>query len=149
MYTLVIKFETFKMNIKNLILPIVFGLMTITISAQACIINVGSENSKDIIEIFQLKEDQLKALEVFKSDLNVEINDLENQVAELLKTHPQSNPNELLVLAKKHRDLEDKMFAATIKYDQKLISLFNEKQYERYVLLCNTANRTPISILQE
>lgn len=137
------------MNYKYLLLMLFFGLLSIQANAQVCILAIGSENSANIIDVFQLNEDQKSAFEIFKNELKTELDVQQKQIQELLENHPQSNPDELLVLAKKHKALEENMFETTIKYDQKLISLFNEKQYERYVLLCETANRTPIITVKE
>lgn len=137
------------MNYKYLLLLLFFGLLSIQANAQVCILAIGSENSANIIDVFQLNEDQKSAFEIFKNELKTELDIQQKQIKELLENHPQSNPDELIVLAKKHKALEENMFETTIKYDQKLISLFNEKQYERYVLLCETANRTPILIVKE
>tara|TARA_R110000868_G_scaffold14075_1_gene65675 strand:- start:32997 stop:33431 length:435 start_codon:yes stop_codon:yes gene_type:complete len=142
-------FKIFKMNYKYLLLLLFFGLLSIQANAQVCILAIGSENSANIIDVFQLNEDQKSAFEIFKNELKTELDIQQKQIKELLENHPQSNPDELIVLAKKHKALEENMFETTIKYDQKLISLFNEKQYERYVLLCETANRTPILIVKE
>tara|TARA_R110002050_G_scaffold1281_1_gene9146 strand:- start:32761 stop:33195 length:435 start_codon:yes stop_codon:yes gene_type:complete len=142
-------FKIFKMNYKYLLLMLFFGLLSIQANAQVCILAIGSENSANIIDVFQLNEDQKSAFEIFKNELKTELDVQQKQIQELLENHPQSNPDELLVLAKKHKALEENMFETTIKYDQKLISLFNEKQYERYVLLCETANRTPIITVKE
>lgn len=137
------------MNVKHIMLFVFISLISWFSNAQMCILDIGTENSEQIKQVFQLKETQITALEEYKEILNKEISTLQQQVQELLETHPQSNPDELLVLAKKHKVLEDQMFTATVTYDQKLISLFNEKQYERYLLLCNEAKRTPITKLLE
>lgn len=137
------------MNFKYLISILVFGLGIANANSQACILDIGSKNIENITTIFQLNKDQLSALELLKRDLLEERDAQELEVKNLLENHPQSTPDELIILGKKHKELEDKMFETTIKYDQKLISLFNEKQYERYVLLCNSANRTPISMIEE
>lgn len=136
------------MNFKTIILTLVINLFFLTGFSQICILNIGSENTDQIKQIFQLNETQNSALQDFKIELNKEITNLEAEVKTLLETHPQSNPEELLVLAKKHKDLEEKMFTTTATYDQKLISLFNKKQYERYLLLCDKANRTAILKLE-
>lgn len=136
------------MNFKTIFLVVLSSLTFFMGFSQICILNIGSENNDQIKQIFQLNEAQETALQEFKIELNKEISLLETEVKELLETHPQSNPDELMVLAKKHKDLEEKMFTTTATYDQKLISLFNEKQYERYLLLCDKANRTPILKLE-
>ncbi len=134
------------MNYTNLLLVFTFGLLSSNANAQKCILAISSENGQSAVEVFQLNEDQKKAFEIFKNEFKSEIDIQERQIKELLASHPQSNPDELLELAKKHEVLEEKMLETTIKYDVKLISLFNKKQYERYVLLCETANRAPLSV---
>ena len=137
------------MNFKQIFSILVFGLCAINANSQACILDIGSNNIESITTTFQLNKEQLTALDELKLALKEERDAQEIEVKNLLATHPQSTPDELMVLARKHKEIEEKMFETTIKYDQKLISLFNAKQYERYVLLCDSANRTPISILQE
>ncbi|WP_041557416.1 MULTISPECIES: hypothetical protein [Cellulophaga] len=137
------------MKFKLLFSVIVLFLSVIKTNAQACILDIGSKNADTIKTIFQLNEEQTTVLEVLRKDLKAELDDQELEVKKLFETHPQSTPDELLILAKKHKELEDKMFAITVSYDQKLISLFNEKQYERYQLLCESAKRTPIEKLIE
>lgn len=137
------------MTYKHIIALFVFSLTSIYATSQVCILDIGSKNSEKVIETFQLKEKQLESLKVLKDDVKLATEAIDKKVKNLLETHPQSSPEELTVLAEKHKELEDEMFGVIVKYDQKLISLFNEKQYERYVLLCNTANRTPITSIQE
>ena len=134
---------------KYLFTILVAGLCTINANAQACILDIGSNNIESITSIFQLNKEQLTALDDLKLALKEERDAQELEVKNLLENHPQSTQDELLILAKKHKEIEERMFETTIKYDQKLISLFNAKQYERYILLCNSANRAPIPILEE
>ncbi len=137
------------MNIKQLVLVLFICFLGFKAQSQVCILDIGNSNSDKIIENFQLKDEQLTLLKTLKEDLKKEMDVLEKQQKDLFENHPQSTPDELMVLGQKHKVIEDKMFAVTVKYDQKLISVFNEKQYERYVLLCNTAGRTPIQILEK
>ncbi|MBU2996860.1 hypothetical protein KO500_10460 [Cellulophaga baltica] len=137
------------MIIKQALLLSFFGFMFLSAQSQVCILDIGSNNSDKIIENFQLKDEQLTTLKTLKSDLKAELTILEKEEKDLFENHPQSTPEELTVLGQKHKAIENKMFEATIKYDQKLISTFNEKQYERYVLLCNTAGRSPIRALEK
>lgn len=137
------------MKLKYLFLHVVIVLTPFLSNAQMCIIDVGNENSEQLKQVFQLNEAQIVVLEEYKVNLNKEIEVFQEQVQQLIKSHPQSNPDELMIFAKKHKDLEDQMFGLTVIYDQKLISLFNDKQYERYLLLCGKANRTAIARLQE
>jgi DNA gyrase/topoisomerase IV subunit A len=137
------------MDIKKVILLFFFGFVFCNAQSQVCILDISSKNSDKIVENFQLKDEQLILLKTLKSDLKLEMDNLEKEQKDLFKNHPQSTPDELTILGQKHKVIEDKMFEVTMKYDQKLISSFNEKQYERYVLLCNTAGRTPIKALEK
>jgi len=138
-----------QMKFKLLFSVVVLFFSVIATNAQACILDIGSKNADTIKTIFQLNEEQTTALEVLRKDLKAEREDQELEVKKLYENHPQSTPAELLILAEKHKNLEDKMLETTVRYDQKLISLFNEKQYERYQLLCESAKRTPIEKLVE
>tara|TARA_R110000868_G_scaffold168133_3_gene402702 strand:+ start:1009 stop:1422 length:414 start_codon:yes stop_codon:yes gene_type:complete len=137
------------MNTKFLLSVLIFILISTSVKSQTCILDIGSKNVENITKAFQLNKEQVGALDSLRNQLIAERDLQEIKVKNLLETHPQSTPEELLILAKKHKELEDSMFETTIIYDQKLISLFNEKQYERYVLLCKSANRSPIAILED
>ena len=137
------------MNTKFLLSVLIFILISTSVKSQTCILDIGSKNVENITKAFQLNMEQVGALDSLRNQLIAERDLQEIKVKNLLETHPQSTPEELLILAKKHKELEDSMFETTIIYDQKLISLFNEKQYERYVLLCKSANRLPIAILED
>ena len=137
------------MNSKLLFFVLILIVVSVSVKAQTCILDIGSNNITNITNTFQLNKEQASALDSLRNQLISERDLQEGEVKKLLETHPQSTPEELLVLARKHKALEDSMFETTITYDQKFISLFNERQYERYVLLCQSANRTPIGILED
>ena len=119
------------MNTKFLLSVLIFILISTSVKSQTCILDIGSKNVENITKAFQLNMEQVGALDSLRNQLIAERDLQEIKVKNLLETHPQSTPEELLILAKKHKELEDSMFETTIIYDQKLISLFNEKQYER------------------
>jgi ubiquinone/menaquinone biosynthesis C-methylase UbiE len=137
------------MKFKFLFPVVVLFLTVVKTNGQTCILDIGSKNSETIKTVFQLNEEQIKTLEALKEAVKTELDVQELEVKNLFENHPQSTPDELLILAKKHKVLEDKMIAITVSYDQKLISLFNQKQYERYQLLCESAKRSPIVKLEE
>ncbi len=43
--------------------------------------------------------------------------------------------------------LQQKIVATSKATDKKLLSTFNEKQYDRYLVLCNEAFRAPIQVV--
>ncbi len=66
------------------------------------------------------------------------------RIDKLFDTHPQKNDRDLEALASKYDVIKEEYIALVRSYDQKLITIFNERQYERYRELCAEAMRRPI-----
>lgn len=116
---------------------------------QDCSLAIGVTDTDTIIQIFQLKEEQITKLEEYKAALELEIKFLDEERQNLFENHPQSTPEELTALGEKHRVLEDKIKLVFLKYDLQLLALFNEKQYDRYAALCEEVSRKPLVIQPE
>ncbi|MFK5973314.1 MAG: hypothetical protein QM485_08530 [Flavobacteriaceae bacterium] len=86
-------------------------------------------------------------MENLSAELVSETKSIEDAIRTLLAEHPQSTPAELAVLADKYKVLQQKMVNVSKAADKKLITTFNEKQYQRYLNLCNEAFREPIRII--
>ncbi len=114
--------------------------------AQKCSLNIAGEDSQVIVGIFQLSEDQQVALQDIKANLAIETDQIEVAIQKLMKEHPQSTQEELMVLAKKYRELQLKMVNTILDGDKKLLATFNPKQYQRYLSLCKEALREPLQI---
>ena len=112
---------------------------------QDCSLGIGSDNKGIITQIFQLNDEQSGKLEGWKAEMAIETKIIEEEIQFMFDNEPQSTPNELTVLATKYRVLQEKMVNTSMGYDRKLISIFNEKQYERYISLCQEASRKPIT----
>ncbi|WP_299531325.1 hypothetical protein [Ulvibacterium sp.] len=115
--------------------------------AQDCTLDIGGDNTDMMIEVFQLNDAQIKTMENLKSDLEIQIKGLKEDIQKLFDDHPQSSTEELQVLADKYRVLEKKVMDASWECDKKLLSTFNERQYGRYLDLCHEAFRKPIRII--
>lgn len=127
-------------------LCVLFG-MIFSVSAQDCTLNIGKKNTETIIKIFQLNEEQIATMENLRSELEIETKSIEDTVRKLLDAHPQSTPTELNVLADKYKVLQQKMVNVSKATDKKFITTFNERQYQRYLSLCNEAFRKPIQVI--
>ncbi len=114
--------------------------------SQNCTLDIGGKNSETIVKLFQLNPDQITKLEEFRQTLQDEILIIDNEIQNLFDTHPQSTQEELIALAEKYKVLQKKVVDASLEGDKKLLSTFNQKQYQRYVGLCNEALRDPIII---
>ncbi|RTE53205.1 hypothetical protein EHW67_12030 [Arenibacter aquaticus] len=128
---------------------LVLGIWFTLPAQEDCSLAIGVTDTDTIIQIFQLKEEQITKLEEFKAALELEIKFLDEERQNLFENHPQSTPEELTALGEKHRVLEDKIKQVFLKYDLQLLALFNEKQYDRYAALCQEVSRIPLVIRPE
>jgi hypothetical protein len=114
---------------------------------QECSLAIGATESDTIIQIFQLNEEQVDRLEEFKSALEIETRLLDGERKNLFENHPQSTPEDLTALGEKYKVLEERMKQVFKKYDLKLLALFNERQYQRYITLCQEVSRQPLMVV--
>lgn len=141
--------ETKKISFKSYLVFLLVLLSTMVISAQDCTLDVGGKNTETLIRIFQLNGPQISQMETLQAELSVETKTIEEAIQKLFDTQPQSTPEELTTLTDKYKVLKEKMVNASAATDKKLLELFNEKQYERYVALCNEAFRRPIKVVPQ
>jgi uncharacterized protein (DUF1330 family) len=138
------------MNIKAfLTLMLSFGFWISGQAQKDCSLGIGATESDTIIQIFQLKEEQITKLEEFKAALEIETRLLDVERKNLFENHPQSTPEDLMALGAKYKVIEEKMKQVFGKYDLKLLAIFNEKQYQRYVSLCQEVSRQPLVVIPE
>ncbi len=121
-----------------------FQFFLFLVNAQDCTLDLGSDNLELITKVFQLNEAQIGQVEGWKAQLAVESRLIEEQIKELFNTHPQSNYDEIEAMSKKYKVFQDKLVNLSLSYDNKLVQVFNDKQYERYVTLCNEAALDPL-----
>ncbi|RAJ09223.1 hypothetical protein [Arenibacter echinorum] len=130
-------------------LILMVGFVISVQAQQECSLGIGATESDTIIQIFQLKEEQITNLEEFKAALEIETRLLDEERKNLFENHPQSTPEDLTALGAKYKVLEERMKQVFKKYDLKLLALFNEKQYQRYVTLCQEVSRLPLVVAPE
>lgn len=130
-------------------LILIVGFVISVQAQQECSLGIGATESDTIIQIFQLKEEQITNLEEFKAALEIETRLLDEERKNLFENHPQSTPEDLTALGAKYKVLEERMKQVFKKYDLKLLALFNEKQYQRYVTLCQEVSRQPLVVVTE
>lgn len=128
---------------------LVLGICFTLPAQEDCSLAIGVTDTDTIIQIFQLREEQVQKLEEYKAALELEIKLLDEERQNLFEHHPQSTPEELTALGEKHRVLEEKIKQVFLKYDLRLLALFNEKQYDRYKALCKEVSRIPLVIQTE
>ena len=119
-----------------------FSLMSQT----DCVLGVGITENDIIAEIFQMNEMQKENLANSAAELKYRNELLNNQLENIYTRHPQSTVEEINELAVKYRGVMDSMKIVQAMIDKKVLSLFNQKQYEFYLTLCQEAARSPYII---
>ena len=109
-----------------------------------CALGVGNKDTETIKAIFQLSEEQIEKMDAWIGELELRSGEIEDQMRVLLDSHPQSTEADLINLANKYSRYKDELFQISIEYDQKLLGIFNDKQYAYYVSLCSEAERKPL-----
>ena len=113
---------------------------------QDCTLDMGGQDSEMIITIFQLNEEQIAKMEAWRAELDLKNRALQDQIQWLFDNHPQSTEEDLINLSKKYNVLQRQILSNSKTYDQMLLGAFNERQYERYTILCNEALRRPLTV---
>lgn len=109
-----------------------------------CSLDIAGKDTDVLIQVFQLNEEQQSKLETWSEELESQSREIEKDIDQLLENHPQSTEADLLNLSDKYAKLKDKLVFLNLQYDQKLLGIFNEKQYQFYTELCKEAFRRPL-----
>ncbi len=112
--------------------------------ADDCALGVGNKDTETIKAIFQLSEEQIEKMDTWIVELQSQSREIEDQMGLLLDSHPQSTEADLINLANKYSRYKDELVQISVEYDQKLLGVFNDKQYAYYVSLCKEAKRKPL-----
>lgn len=135
------------MFLKTLQMFLIFFLSSYLGRSQDCTLDIGGKNKEVLFQVFQMNENQKGQMEVWATELEIEIQVIEAEIQKLFSSHPQSTPEELTTLSKKYIVLKNKIIEASKATDTKLLSMFNEKQYKRYLVLCSEALLRPIQVV--
>lgn len=112
--------------------------------SEDCTLGIGGKDTDVIVQVFQLNAEQKIQMETWATEFTIQTGEIETQIQQLFDTHPQKSQEDLERLSEKYKVLKDELVASSREFDKKLIGLFNPKQYERYMSLCNEAGRRPM-----
>lgn len=135
------------MFLKTLGMFLTFFLCTFLARAQDCTLDIGGKNTDTLIQVFQMNKEQIGQMQSWRAELSIQTKGIEEEIQKLFDNHPQSTPDELTTLAGKYKVMQQKIVEASKAADKKLLSVFNVKQYERYLELCHEALRKPIQVV--
>lgn len=111
---------------------------------QECTLGVGGKDNEVIIQVFQLNQEQQQKLEEWSGEFLLIQKEHRDNVRELFDTHPQDTPSQLLQMSEKFALLKEELLTASRNIDRKLLALFNDRQYMRYIELCEEVKRRPM-----
>jgi len=134
------------MYVKAFVLVLFFSFFSFWGNAQDCTLNIGGKNAEILVKVFQLNEAQIEQMQAWSAELAITNKATEDDIQKLFDTHPQSTEEELTTLAEKYKVLQQKMVNASREADKRLLTIFNELQYKRYLQLCAEAIRRPIKV---
>nr|WP_299069833.1 hypothetical protein [uncultured Allomuricauda sp.] len=132
-------------KLKQLICFIVY-LFFVFGHGQECLLGIGGQNDENIIKVFQLDDAQKEKMMNWSAELKIRNGILKEQAKFLLKKHEQSPPEDLMVMSYKYRSLLDSMKQNLKILDTKLLSIFNNRQYNLYMELCSGISLRPIHV---
>ncbi|TMU57220.1 hypothetical protein [Flagellimonas algicola] len=131
---------------RTLLLLILLCSSFFAYTQQDCSLGIGGDHDEAITDVFQLNEFQLEQFKNWSAELRVRNGYLKDQAKYLLKKHAQSSPEDLMAVSYKYRDLLDSMKQNVRMLDKRLLSIFNDRQYNLYLDLCNQLTLRPIYI---
>ncbi|WP_139150380.1 hypothetical protein [Flagellimonas zhangzhouensis] len=111
-----------------------------------CMLGVGGKDDETIAKVFELTEEQQKSLRNWSAELKVRNDILKDKARFLMKKHEESSPEVLVTVSIQYSTLMDSMKQNVRMMDKRLLNLFNEVQYQRYLKLCEQMTLRPIYI---
>lgn len=131
---------------KPLFLFLLFLTAHIGYSQMECMLGVGGKDDETIAKVFELTEEQQKSLRNWSAELKVRNDILKDKARFLMKKHEESSPEVLVTVSVQYSTLMDSMKQNVRMMDKRLLNLFNEVQYQRYLKLCEQMTLRPIYI---
>jgi hypothetical protein len=113
-------------------------------SQEDCFLGIGGKDDETIQTIFELTENQVEKMRDWGAELKFRNEVFEIRAENLLKTHAQSSPEDLMKMAIEYKALLDSMQNNIKLLDKRLLGMFTDEQYNLYILLCNQVNRSPM-----
>lgn len=113
---------------------------------EECYLGIGGKDDETITTVFQLNESQQEKLKNWGAELKVRNDILKDQAKYMLKLQAQGSPEDLMAISYKYRDLLDSMKQNIRMLDKRLLAIFNDKQYDLYIELCNQLTLQPIYV---
>ncbi|MEX0275074.1 MAG: hypothetical protein AB3N16_11925 [Flavobacteriaceae bacterium] len=115
--------------------------------AQTCTLDVGGGEVERLVNIFQLNGYQMGHLEEVRAQYGLDSRMIQDEIDRLFAEHPQDTREEMQALAEKYKVLQQRMQRMAVAADTEVLKTFNERQYQRYIELCQSVYRSPIHVV--
>lgn len=109
-----------------------------------CLLGTG-EDTETIIQVFQLNEQQQAQLQEWSLEVKIRQEDIAERAGGLIEAENGSGTTGLDSLATKYNALKKELLRVQADFDTRVLALFNEKQYQRYIQLCEEVDRAPLA----
>ena len=130
---------------KNLIVFVgVLCFQQVLLGQEHCFLGIGGKDNQTIIAYFQLDDFQKDKLKNLSAELQFRNEPFLVRMKRLLERHKESSPDELMKMSYTYKAYLDSLDKNMRIVDKKLLTTFNNDQFNRYVTLCNYAQRSPI-----
>ncbi|MEJ2162822.1 MAG: hypothetical protein P8X60_05735 [Robiginitalea sp.] len=123
---------------------ILIGMIAGRLHGQDCALGIGGTDPGQIMEVFELDDDQKEQLQHWVQALESENTPLQKTLDSLLAIHPQETPEQLTALGRKFENIKEKMVMNSLRYDQLLLGIFRPGQYRKYEILCKQIGKLPL-----
>lgn len=129
------------------VVPYLFLILGLSGKAQMeCMLGVGGPDEEIIAQVFQLNDEQREKLKNWGAELKVRNDILRDKADHLMKQNADSPPEVLVAISQKYQEIRDSMEQNVRMMDKRLLAIFNERQYKRYVELCSELSLRPIHV---
>ncbi|WP_339143308.1 hypothetical protein [Croceitalea sp. MTPC5] len=130
---------------RNVTLLLFFMTATFSIAQEECYLGIGGKDDEVITKVFQLTDAQVKNLTNWGAELKFRNEIYELKLEHLLKKHAQSSPEDLMKMSITYKAYLDSISGNMMLLDKRMLSTFNDEQYNLYIMLCNQLLRSPIA----
>lgn len=130
--------------IKTLLTSFILFFTFSAYSQMDCYLGIGGKDDETIKKVFKLDSLQVEKMRNWGAELKYRNSFLIDQADNLLKRHEQSSPEVLMTMSHQYKKLLDSMQSNLRMLDKRMLGIFNEEQYNLYVMLCNQIANSPL-----
>jgi hypothetical protein len=109
-----------------------------------CYLGIGGKDDVIIEKVFNLDSIQVEKMKNWGAELRYRNGFLINQANNLVKKHSESSPEVLKTMAVSYKKILDSMQSNLRMLDKRMLGVFNEEQYNLYIMLCNQNSSSPL-----